>query len=161
MAEPSDDEDEDYYEDPEDEEDSSTDYSSEYPESDIEDGSDHKLGPLEEGDIKEILRLAAKNLDIEDSESLVTRYEVMHETDEDVLLGLLISHLTNLRTMFIVMTDNQEWYKDWPDHRTPDDTLTPLSKLVKRACEDKESTVLKNLETVYISSALRKDILAF
>jgi len=84
----------------------------------------------------------------------------MHETDEDVLLVLLISHLPNLRTMFIIMADNEEWYNDSTDNRTPDDTLTPLSKLVKRACENEESTVLKHLETVYISSALRKYILA-
>ena len=144
------------YEDSGDEDDASIDYSSEDPESEIEDGSDHKLGPLDEGDKKYILRKAASNLDLEDSEALLNCYEVMHETDDDELLVRLISLLPNLRTMFMVMPDNEEWYKDWSDHRTSNDTLTPLAKLVKLASEDKESTVLKNLETVYISSALRK-----
>lgn len=150
----SDDEEDSDYEDSEDSDASSSEYSEDISESELDGNSGDKPGPLEEGEIKGILRKAAENYDIEDSEFLVNHYAAMHATEDDTLLAILISSLPNLITMFIAMTDNGEWYSTHLED--PNERFTPLSLFVKQVSENPESHILRNLETVYICSALRK-----
>jgi len=85
-----------------------------------------------------IIRLAVRRIELQDAN--IFDYEMdIRERKEDVLIALLIANLPSLTTLYVVLPEEHE----------------AVPNLVKRAIHT-DSELLRNLQTVYLCSALRE-----